>query len=132
MTSKPKQKLIGIDFDSTLAHYEHWTTASDVGAPIPAMVEQVKQAMAQGDQFAIFTARANPGDGSYEQMLSATEAMLAIADWSQKVFGMLLPVTHEKSRFFDEIWDDRARQVVENEGVFATDLLEALASHNGV
>jgi hypothetical protein len=131
MPSKTTNRLIGIDFDETLAHYETWKGSADVGPPIPEMVEQVKQAMAQGDHFVIFTAR-TANDGTYDDILGSTQALLAIADWCQKVFGMLLPITDRKSRHFDEIWDDRARQVVPNQGIFATDLLEALAAHNGV
>jgi hypothetical protein len=131
MPSKTTNRLIGIDFDETLAHYETYKGPAEVGPPIPEMVEQVKQAMANGDQFVIFTAR-TANDGTYDDILASTQATLAIADWCQKVFGMLLPISHQKSRHFDEIWDDRARQVVGNEGIFATDLLEAMAAHSGV
>jgi len=126
MPPKTTNRLIFVDFDETLAEYDHWRGPDVTGEPIPEMVEKVKQAMANGDKIVIFSARVNPGDGNYEDSLSATRSLLAIAQWCQQIFGMLLPITHEKSRHVDEIWDDRARQVLPNAGVFANDLLGQL------
>jgi hypothetical protein len=119
------KRCIAVDFDSTLAHYETFVSPDNVGAPIPEMVRKVKQAMAEGATVVIFTARVNPGEGNAKDSSDATIAYLAIAEWSKKVFGKVLPITHEKSRHFTEIWDDRAKQVIPNTGVFVTELLAA-------
>jgi len=122
---KDKSTLIAIDFDKTIAFYDRWVSADDTGAPIPAAVAMVKERMAQGEQFVIFTARVNPGDGAYERALDATKAFLAIAAWCQTNLGVLLPITCVKSPHWKEIIDDRARQIAPNLGVFVTDLLDA-------
>ena len=123
MEKSPKRS-IAIDFDATLAHYERFIAPDNVGAPIPEMVRKAKEAMDQGDDVVIFTARANPGQGNGKDALDATLAILAIAEWSKKVFGKVLAITHEKSRHFTELWDDRGRQVIPNTGVFLEELME--------
>lgn len=122
---KQKQRYIAIDFDKTLAFYEDYEGPGIVGKPIAEMVRKVKEEMAKGTVFCIFTARVNPGDAGPEESLDSTIAFMAIAEWSKKVFGELLAITHEKSPHFDEIWDDRARQVLDNTGVFITELMES-------
>ncbi len=124
-----KRKYVGIDFDATLSFYEKFQGPEKLGAPIAEMVRKVKAEMEQGTAFCIFTARVNPGDAGPEEALDATLAFVAIAHWSEKVFGKTLPITHEKSRHFSEIWDDRGRQVLENTGVFITELMEADGAH---
>lgn len=124
MPGKTTNRLIYVDLDETMAQYDHWRGSGDIGEPIPEMVEKIKQGMAQGDQFVIFSARVN-SDGSYDDTLSATESFVAIAQWCQQVFHQLLPITHEKSKHADEFWDDRGRQVIPNTGLFLTELMEA-------
>ena len=131
MDNNNKQREIAVDLDATMAEYHHGDLDKyglRIGAPIPEMVEKIKQEMAQGTQVFIFTARISPSDNSFEQALEATQSYLNIAEWCQKTFGTLLPITNVKSRNWTEMWDDRGRQVLENTGVFATDLLEAQTS----
>lgn len=123
---KAKEKrCIAVDFDCTLAFYEKWEGPEQTGPPIAEMVRKVKAELAKGTPITIFTARVNPSDANPEDALSATLAYVAITDWCKKVFGKVLPVTHEKSRHWTEIWDDRGRQVIENTGVFLEELLDA-------
>lgn len=122
-----QKRCIGLDLDGTAAFYEKFIAPDNIGAPIPEMVRKVKEALAQGDEVVIFTARVNPGQGSGKDALDATVAFLAIAEFSKKTFGQLLAITHEKSRHFTEMWDDRGRQVAENTGVFVTDIMSAHA-----
>lgn len=124
-----ENRCIAVDFDCTLAHYDKWEGAGVVGEPIPEMVAKVKSELAAGIPVIIFTARVNPSEADFTGAEEATEAYLAIANWSKKVFGKVLPITHEKSRHFTEIWDDRAVQVYPNTGVFVTDILEEV--HRG-
>ena len=127
-TKPGKRRSIAVDLDGTLAHYEHFEGPAKIGAPIPEMVEKVKQALDQGDEVTIFTARVNANSGNYKDALDATIAYVAIADWCTSVFGHILPITHEKSREFTDFWDDRAEGVVKNTGVFKTELMEALGA----
>lgn len=122
-------RTVAVDFDGTLAHYEKFVAPDNLGEPIPEMVRKVKAELAKGTDVVIFTARVNPGQGSGQDALDATLAFVAIAEWSKKVFGKVLPITHEKSRHFVEIWDDRAKEIVQNTGVFATDVIAAHGSH---
>ena len=120
------KRVIGCDLDGTLAQYDKWEGPDKIGEPIPAMVEKVKQAIAQGDEVWIFTARSNPGV-IFEHALSATLAVVAIVAWCKKNLGMVLPVTHSKSYYFTEIWDDRCKQVIPNTGEFLEDHIQELA-----
>lgn len=124
-----KTRNIGVDFDGTMARYDGWKGPEDVGEPVAEMVRKMKDAMKQGVKFWIFTARANPGGHEYKDSLDATVSIVAIAQWSMRVFGELLPITHEKNPLWQEIWDDRGRQVIENTGVFATELMAANGAH---
>lgn len=128
MQETTKQREIAVDLDATMAEYNHGDLQKfglRIGPPIPEMIEKIKQEIAQGTAVFIFTARISPGDRSFQQELEATQSFLLIAEWCQKTFGTLLPITDVKSRNWEEIWDDRARQVIPNTGVFATDFLES-------
>lgn len=115
-----QEKVIGCDFDKTLATH-NWPATPynhrELGEPIPPMVEKVKQALASGHKVVIFTARVNSGN-SYQEQMDATESYLLIAEWCKQVFGTVLPITNVKSKDMAEIWDDRARGVLPNEGLF--------------
>jgi hydroxymethylpyrimidine pyrophosphatase-like HAD family hydrolase len=118
--------VIFCDFDKTLAEHDS-SQAYDhqhLGEPIPDMVDRVKQALAKGKRVVIFTARVNPGN-SYEEQAAATDSYLFIADWCIQVFGKHLPITFAKSRDAEEIWDDRAKEVIPNMGVFVNEMQDA-------
>lgn len=127
MANRPKQeqRCIAVDFDKTLATYDKWEGPEKVGDPIPEMVRKVKAELAQGVPVVIFSARVNPSDANPDDAMSATLSYLAISAWCKKVFGQVLPITHEKSRHFTEIWDDRAKQVIPETGVFLEELINA-------
>lgn len=122
---KPGQRIIACDFDMTLAEYDHWRGINHLGAPVPEMLEKVQDALERGDEVWIFTARVAPKSNSFEDCVAATKSILLLAEWCQKYIGELLPITHEKNPRFTEIWDDRVRQVVPNQGIFVTDLMDA-------
>lgn len=129
---KPKNRAIAVDFDKTLAEYQSGDVEKYgpeyVGPPIEEMVRKVKAEIASGTEVFIFTARTNPGDDTWEEGLNATISYLVIADWCKKHLGKLLPISHEKAKSWDEIWDDHGIGVVANTGIFVTDLLEAESS----
>ena len=122
-----RTRSVAVDFDGTLSHYEHFEGPDILGPPITEMVEKVKALIAEGVQVTIFTARVNPNSGSYQDALSATLAYVAIVEWSKEHLGMVLPVTHEKSREWEHIIDDRAIAVIRNTGVYQSELLNALS-----
>lgn len=112
---------IGVDLDGTLARYDGWRGAEHIGEPIPAMVERVKQWLAQGREVRIFTARV---DGCDEARLiypsptpfNVPQIRQSIEAWCLKHIGVVLPVTNVKDYGMVELWDDRAVRVVPNAG----------------
>lgn len=99
---------IGVDLDGTLAHYESFEGATKIGAPIPAMVERVKQMLAAGNDVRIFTARiGNDPDGRVRR---------AIEGWLEKHIGRKLPITNVKDDHMSKLFDDRAVSVARNTG----------------
>lgn len=103
---------IGVDLDGTLAHYEGWKGPGEIGEPIPEMVERVKRWLDDGKKVKIFTAR-----GTEPDPVAVLTARLAIERWCLKHLGEKLEVTASKDLNMIELWDDRAVQVMHNEGV---------------
>ncbi len=121
--SEDHKRCIANDFDGTMAVYDGWKGTDHLGDPVAEMIEKVKAELAAGTEIFIFTARVNPSDDSFQEALDATRSYLLIADWCQKHIGQLLPITHEKSRRWQEMWDDKGKQVLINTGVFLEELL---------
>lgn len=96
---------IGVDLDSTLAHYDEWQGIEHIGEPIPAMLNRVINWLDQGKDVRIFTARADNA-----------EAIPYINAWCKKHLGKVLPVTNVKDSSMIELWDDRAIKVEKNTG----------------
>lgn len=101
---------IGVDLDGTLAHYDIWRGEGHVGQPVPAMLERVKNWVAQGLEVKIFTARVSGGE---EEKAYCTKI---IHMWCQKHGLPALEVTNVKDFRMIQLWDDRAIQVVPNTG----------------
>lgn len=97
---------IGVDFDSTLAHYTPGDfKAGILGEPILPMLERVKRWLRKGQTVKIVTARANdPGQNKL------------IGDWTEKWLKQRLEVTDRKDSRMICLYDDRCRQVVPNTG----------------
>ena len=106
----------GFDLDGTLAKYSVWNGPDKIGAPIPLMVEKVKELLSQGRDVRIFTARvaSNQPEGHIEI------ARKAIEDWCELHIGQPLIVTAEKDQYLIEYYDDRAIQVEFNTGKILT------------
>jgi hypothetical protein len=120
----PKQ-VHAVDFDATLAEYDHWRGPDHLGSPIAEMVKRIKAWRAAGEEVFIFTARVNPGDDTFKEAMNATLSYLSIAAWSKANLGEILPITHEKSKRFTVFHDDRADQIIPNTGVSVTELMGA-------
>lgn len=124
---------IGVDLDGTLATYTGWQGASHIGDPIKPMVERVKTWLAEGKEVRIMTARAYPCTqvifpnqevavpiGRDHDLWSRTsESCRAIQDWCKLHLGRELPITCVKDYSMEQLWDDRAIQVLLNTGLRA-------------
>ena len=101
-------RVIAVDLDGTLArHLPHKFDKDKIGEPVPEMLEKVKAALKSGKTVKIFTARA-----------SEPENVPAIKKWLKDHDLPELEITNEKTKDMDEFWDDKARGVVKNHGVF--------------
>lgn len=108
MKAKPDTEWDAYDLDKTLAKMGTFKGPDVIGKPISPMVDQVKADLKDGKEVRIFTARvADDPKGM---------ARAAIEAWSQRVFGVALPVTNIKDRWMRTLYDDRARQVEPNTG----------------
>lgn len=113
-----KEGWVGVDLDCTLAEWHGWKSYTDIGNPIPKMVERVKAWRKEGIPVKIFTARI---DCETEEQLVNT--VYAIQLWCKKHLGEILPITDRKDYAMIELWDDRCVQVITNTG---ETLLESL------
>ncbi len=109
MDQKP---WIGVDLDGTLAEYDGWHGNGHIGQPVEEMVNRVKDWLDEGKTVKIFTARASNGE----------MAKRVVQQWCKKHIGQELEVTNVKDFGMTELWDDRAIQVVPNEGRPISDL----------
>lgn len=109
---------IGVDLDGTMAMVDPKVSYDPrvVGAPIVPVVERVKKVLAEGKNVKVLTARVYPGEKD-------SITVRAIEEWCKTHIGQVLPVTCSKDAFMVELWDDRAKQVIPNKGVFIEDLL---------
>lgn len=112
MDENKNKMWIGVDFDGTLATYYGWTDSRN-GVPILPMVDRVKRWLATGREVRILTARVASTNRCIEDIKSQR---IFIQDWCEKHLGQRLQVTSEKDHLCEEIWDDRARQVMFNRG----------------
>lgn len=104
---------IAVDLDGTLAEYHGWKGVEHIGKPVPAMVEKVKQAVSEGKEVWIYTARvSDPAESDL--------AAMAIRKWCDHHNIPIVDITATKHKFFKEFWDDRAVQVLPNKGEFIT------------
>ena len=99
------KKVVAVDLDGTLSHYDKWVDEWTFGEPIQPMMERVKAWLEEGTRVVIFSARA-------DTVLSTS----LIKDWLKSVGLPELEVTNIKLKRFDEFWDDRAFRVEKNTG----------------
>lgn len=118
---------IGVDLDSTLARYTSgMSSARDIGEPIPIMVERVKQWRKLGIDVRVVTARAadhNPAHDVNGVPALDMEVVQQVQEWCLKHLGERLPVQFWKCYQMHSLWDDRAVQVIPNEGIAIEDLI---------
>jgi len=100
---------VAFDLDGTLAHYDGWKGEMHIGEPIAAMVERWKAYRDKGVKCIIFTAR-------YSEDPAKEMAMKQIQAWAHQHLGEIPEITNEKTPNIVRIYDDRARQIIENTG----------------
>lgn len=111
---------IGFDLDGTLAHHDGHEGPEQIGEPVPTMLAILQAHLAKGDECRIVTARANPnGYDDYERHLF----FQAVEAWLLRHVGRVLAVGCSKDFGMLRLYDDRAAQVVPNEGVLVEDQL---------
>ena len=113
------KEWIGVDLDGTLAQYDGYKGPGVIGEPVPKMLARVKDMLAAGKNVKIFTARV-----AFNKTGSPI-AREAIKRWTKKHFGAPLEAVSEKDPDMTELLDDRATQVVRNQGVLVQDQLKA-------
>lgn len=115
------QPWIGVDLDGTLAKdlgddFNELT----IGEPVKPMVDFVKGLVNQGLKVKIFTARVSSSS------VNATAVARAIRKWTKKHIGVPLESTSEKDYLCVGFFDDRAHQVIRDQGLMLEALYENL------
>lgn len=103
---------VGVDFDGTLVEHHAGDDLYHIGRPIGAMMDFVRQLLADGREVKIFTARLAFTE-PWETRLKQQELL---KDWSREHFGVALPATCQKDPGMVALFDDRAFHVVHNTG----------------
>ena len=138
----------GFDLDGTLAKYDKWEGIDHIGEPVKPMVDLIKKMHAEGRVVKILTARVAPrlnieirpnpyptdqavydavgrdNEERYRDIYRAPKwtAREFVSDWCLRNLGFLPEITHEKDHLMLELYDDRVKQVVPNEGLLFEDL----------
>lgn len=100
-----KRGWIGIDLDGTLARSDNLLDLSQIGSPVPKMLNFVNQLILEGHRIKIFTARAaDPDQITLIKKWLGENGLPELEITNIKDFGMIL------------LYDDRAVQVVTNTG----------------
>ena len=108
----------GFDLDCTLAFYDHWRGETHIGEPIVRMVEKVKELIAEGHEVKIFTARVAEAEKNKDDSIHDVAIVIkTIEEWCEKHIGQKLPVTNKKDFGMIALYDDRAVQVLPNQGL---------------
>jgi len=92
---------IGVDFDGTLATYDHFRGDDHVGEPVESIVRLVRKWLHQGQDVRLFTAR---------------KPHPVLRKWMKQHLGQVLPITNVKDPGMILFIDDRAIGVERNTG----------------
>ncbi len=100
---------VGVDLDGTLSRDDadgHFLPPYPLGEPIPEMLEMVKSLMAAGITVKIFSARA-----------CEPENIPIVQQWAERHGLGRLEVTNQKDYDLIRFYDDRAIQMLPNQGL---------------
>lgn len=133
----------GFDLDGTLAKYDKWEGINHIGEQVKPMVDLIKKMHAEGRVVKILTARVapkekpeikpnpylenhltieSPDDMPWAVHAEAWTAREFIQDWCYRVLGFVPDIVYQKDHLMLELYDDRVKQVVPNEGLLVEDL----------
>lgn len=101
-----KKLVYLVDLDGTLAYYERWGEKEEIGEPIPLMKKRVLEWIDEGIEIRIFTARA----------FDVNQVKL-IKKWLILNGFPLLEITNVKGIDVDYLFDNIAREVINNTGI---------------
>jgi hypothetical protein len=108
-------KIIYVDFDGTLAHFDEWKGSLHLGEPVEAMVNKVKKWLENGNRVIIFCARLG-NSTNFVKEEEKQGVINAIEEWCIKHVGVKLPMTAIKGEFAIG-YDDRMVGIIKNTGV---------------
>lgn len=140
----------GFDLDGTLAKYDGWRGIDHIGEPVKPMVDLIKRMHDEDKVVKIMTARVAPrenpewrfnpykdrpeyarGEGPVDAERGVLwafynrkewGAMEFVADWCQHYLGFIPEIVYQKDHLMLELYDDRVKQVVPNEGWLVEDI----------
>jgi hypothetical protein len=121
-------EYILVDVDGTLFTYTEWVKWDQFGDPIQPMIQRVQRWLQAGIEVRLFTARVPLNDGEVQTCKVTGEAFtgidmkFALANLTEKYIGQRLRAQCWKDWRAHSIWDDRAVQVIPNEGIVLADM----------
>ena len=115
--SHPYSRWIGVDFDGTVAYnVKNRTSPYELGLPIPAMVNRIRDWLYKGYNVKLLTARMNKKSSTgVERDVDKMRKLLE--GWCEEHIGVPLECTNAKDGFMEVLWDDRAVSVIPNTGI---------------
>ena len=137
------QGWYGFDLDGTLAKYDGWRGIDHIGEPVKPMVDLIKRMHDEGKVVKIMTARVapkvqpeikpnpylenhwvieSPDDMPWAVHAEAWTPREFIQDWCYKFLGFVPDIVYQKDHLMLELYDDRVKQVVPNEGWLVEDI----------
>lgn len=111
------EEWIGFDLDGTLCKYTSGDSSNfRIGEPILPMCNMLQRYLDEGWRIKIVTARAGP-HGSFKGSEERREkTIVAVKEWTKKMFGKELEVTCCKDYAMVALFDDLAVSVEANTG----------------
>ena len=135
----------GFGLDGTLAKYDGWKGIDSIGDPVAPMVKLIRRMHDEGKVVKIMTARVAPketpetkpnpymaGNWRVQEPDVQTWALKGewtplefIQEWCYRVLGFVPEVVCQKDHLMLELYDDRVKQVIPNEGWLVEDIAAA-------
>ena len=139
----------GFDLDGTLAKYDGWKGIDHIGEPVVPMVKLIKQMHDEGKVIKVMTARVAPKDkpetkpNPYREgnwciqepdvqtwaLKDEWTPLEFIQEWCYRTLGFVPEVVYQKDHLMLELYDDRVKQVVPNEGWLIEDIAMSKRQH---
>lgn len=132
----------GFDLDGTLAKYDGWKGIDHIGEPVKPMVDLIKRMHEEGKVVKIMTARVAPRENPETKpnpyrtgnwcilepdvqtwaLKGEWTPLEFIQEWCYRILGFVPEIVYQKDHLMLELYDDRVKQVVPNEGWLIEDI----------